>query len=381
MAKVEPARNAEPRLFRQLKQDLRTMGDALRREGLRPVGRTFRDLQEFYLSTERKERLAGMHPLRRWIYFSAWTVKSLFLKLTPARRVLLVLGLLVVLSSGRVQVTTGQTEIAVNTPVTGILLILFVLMLELKDKLLARDELEAGRAVQVALLPDRAPQVAGWDTWLYTQSANDVGGDLVDWLTLDDRRTAVTLGDVAGKGLPAALLMAKLQATIRAFATEFPALGEIGVRVNRIIDRDGLPNSFATWLYLVITSGSPVLRWVNAGHMPPLLVGSGAPREVERGGPALGLIGSAEYQEQVTELGAEEAFVIYSDGISEAMNRAGDFFGDDRLRATLSDVRGLTAEQIGRRVLASVAAFVGDAPPHDDVSLVVVRRVGPRQAP
>jgi len=301
--------------------------------------------------------------------------------LLPIVMVLLLLGLLVVLSSGRVQVTTGQTEVAVNTPVTGILLILFVLMLELKDKLLARDELEAGRAVQVALLPDRAPQVAGWDTWLYTQSANDVGGDLVDWLTLDDRRTAVTLGDVAGKGLPAALLMAKLQATIRAFATEFPALGEIGVRVNRIIDRDGLPNSFATWLYLVITSGSPVLRWVNAGHMPPLLVGSGAPREVERGGPALGLIGSAEYQEQVTELGAEEAFVIYSDGISEAMNRAGDFFGDDRLRATLSDVRGLTAEQIGRRVLASVAAFVGDAPPHDDVSLVVVRRVGPRQAP
>ena len=375
MAKAEPGRNAEPRLFRQLKQDVRSVGADLRREGFRPVSRTFRDLQEFYLSSERKQRLADMNPVRRWIYFSAWIIKSLFLKLTHARRVMLVVGLVLVLTAGRVQFSSGNTSFEFNMPLTGIALVLLVLMLELKDKLLARDELEAGRAVQVALLPDRAPQVAGWDTWLYTQSANDVGGDLVDWLALDDRRTAVTLGDVAGKGLPAALLMAKLQATIRAFATEFPALGEIGVRVNRIIDRDGLPNSFATWLYLVITSGSPVLRWVNAGHMPPLLVGAGAPREVERGGPALGLIGSAEYQEQVTELRPEEAFVVYSDGISEAMDRAGDFFGDDRLRATLSDVRGLSAEQIGRRVLASVAAFVGDAPPHDDVSLVVVRRV------
>ena len=375
MAKAEPARNAEPRLFRQLKQDVRSVGADLRREGFRPVSRTFRDLQEFYLSSERKQRLADMNPVKRWIYFSAWIIKSLFLKLTHARRVMLVVGLVLVLTAGRVQFSSGNTSFEFNMPLTGIALVLLVLMLELKDKLLARDELEAGRAVQVALLPDRAPQVAGWDTWLYTQSANDVGGDLVDWLALDDRRTAVTLGDVAGKGLPAALLMAKLQATIRAFATEFPALGEIAVRVNRIIDRDGLPNSFATWLYLVITSGSPVLRWVNAGHMPPLLVGAGAPREVERGGPALGLIGSAEYQEQVTELRPEEAFVVYSDGISEAMDRAGDFFGDDRLRATLSDVRGLSAEQIGRRVLASVAAFVGDAPPHDDVSLVVVRRV------
>lgn len=374
MAKTKPTTTAEPRLFRQLREDVRTVGADLRRDGFRPVSRTFSDLQEFYLSSERKQRLADMNVVKRWIYFSAWTVKSLFLKLTHARRVMLVLGLVIVLGAGRVQINSGDTSVSFNMPLTGIALILLVLMLELKDKLLARDELEAGRVVQMALLPDRAPHVPGWDTWLYTQSANDVGGDLVDWLALDDTRTAVTLGDVAGKGLPAALLMAKLQATIRAFATESSALGEMGQRVNRIINRDGLPNSFATWVYLVVTSRSGILTWVNAGHMPPLVVGQGAPRELDRGGPALGLLASADYHEQTAALAAEDALVIYSDGVSEAMDRDGDMFGDERLRASLTGVTGLTAEQIGQRVLTALRAFVGDAPTHDDISLVVVRR-------
>src|SRR5512138_3275825 len=94
-----------------------------------------------------------------------------------------------------------------------------VLMLELKDKLLARSELEAGRTVQLALMPDRPPVVPGWDIWLYSRSANDVGGDLVDYLQIDPQRLGVMLGDVAGKGLPAALLMAKLQATLRALVS------------------------------------------------------------------------------------------------------------------------------------------------------------------
>ena len=112
----------------------------------------------------------------------------------------------------------GSTQISIHFPTLGIAILLFILMLELKDKLLAREELEAGRAVQRALMPDSGPTIPGWDVSLFTRSANDVGGDLVDYVPLDDQRNGLVLGDVAGKGLPAALLMAKLQSTLRALA-------------------------------------------------------------------------------------------------------------------------------------------------------------------
>ncbi|MBE3135590.1 MAG: hypothetical protein IMZ55_19150, partial [Acidobacteria bacterium] len=163
-----------------LRRDVRRVGTDVRREGFKgTVGRTFADLEAFYLSTHAQARLAGMGLVKRWLFLSWWLLKSLLLKLTPARRVLLALSLLLIVTGPRGVLigTNGGPQISLNLPILSIVLVLLVLMLELKDKLLAQDELEAGRKVQLALMPERSPRVAGWELWLYTQPANDVGGD------------------------------------------------------------------------------------------------------------------------------------------------------------------------------------------------------------
>jgi serine phosphatase RsbU (regulator of sigma subunit) len=379
----DPKDGAEPRLLHRLGRDVREVGDALKREGFtRPVARTVRELEEFYLSTARQTRLAGMGPVKRWLYMSVWLVKSLFLRLTPARRVMLVLGFVLLLTSIQLSLGGGRELRINNFPGVGVALVLLVLMLELKDKLLAQNELEAGRAVQRALLPGRSADVAGWDTWLFTQSANEVSGDLVDVLALDDSRTSVALADVAGKGLPAALLMAKLQATLRALAGGSRALDDLGAQANRILYRDGLPASFSTLVYLVLGPESATVEVLNAGHMPPLVLRrDGRLEELPRGGPALGLLADSTYPVHQCTLDAWETIVVFSDGVTEAMNRAGEFFGDERLHAIVAGGWLLSAQRLGERILADVEAFVGDAPVHDDISLLIVRRLGTAPPP
>jgi sigma-B regulation protein RsbU (phosphoserine phosphatase) len=363
----------EPQLIRTLGKDIGVVWEQVGRVGVKQTfSRSFADLREFYLTTHRRDRLAGMGRVKRTLYLGLWLLKALFLKLTPPRRLLLVLSFFLMWQGG-IQMDAGSTRVTLEFPFLAIAVLLLILMLELKDKLLARSELEAGRAVQLALMPDRAPSLSGWDIWLFTRSANDVGGDLVDYLQIDPRRLGLVLGDVAGKGLPAALLMAKLQATLRALAAQCGSLGELGGMVNHILNRDGLSNRFATLVYLELAPDSGLVRVVNAGHMPPLLLKSRSIEELPRGSIALGIVPDADFVEQRVELRSGEILLVYSDGVTEAMNRAGEFFGDERLRATLASAGAATAEQAGRSVLAAADAFTGDARVFDDLSLLVLK--------
>ena len=223
-------------------------------------------------------------------------------------------------------------------------------------------------------MPADKPDIPGWNVWLYTRPANDVGGDLVDHLRIDERSHFVALGDVAGKALPAALLSVKLQATLRALAPRFSDLGELGVALNYILQRDGLPSRFASLVYLLVSEDSGRVRLLNAGHMPPLLVGNGRVTTLERGSMVLGMMPDVTFSEQRVELSSGDSLIVYSDGVSEAMNESGDFFGDERLLAIVRQSAGLPPETIGARVLDAVATFVGDAVPSDDVSLIVLKR-------
>jgi len=361
-------------LFHTLKQDVgRIKSDVLQRGVGQEIGGTLADLEAFYLSDAAKRRLAEMNPVARFFYRLWWLVKSLLMKLTPARRVLLALSFILILS-GLQTVQFETSRMTFRFPFIGFVLLLLVLMLELKDKLVARDELVAGRSVQLALMPDRSPSVPGWDLWLHTEPANDVGGDLVDHLQIDARHHGVALGDVAGKALPAALLMAKLLATLRALVPHVDTLGELGDSVNRILKRDGLPNRFATLVYLVVTADEGEVRVLNAGHMPPLVVRGGTIEELPRGSMALGIVDDATFPEQRVALAGGDVLVVYSDGITEAMNPSGEFFGDDRLRTFLRETAGQPADRIGSRLIGALAAFVSGARRHDDVSLVVLKR-------
>lgn len=184
-------KNTEPGIFNTIRNDVQSGGhfDNIRRE--------YRELRDFYIDTERKSRLEEMNVAKRWIFFVWWLLKSMFFKLTPTRRLLLLLGIF--LSNAGFTISFDTVLVNDNGFMGGVL-ILFVLLLELKDKLLAHNELESGRKIQQALAPERSPNVAGWSLWLYTRPANEVGGDLVDFLKIDDDARALSWRMSPAKG-------------------------------------------------------------------------------------------------------------------------------------------------------------------------------------
>lgn len=370
----ERGRPSRP-LMSTLSDDVRTVSeDVLRRGVTRSVHGTFAGLEAFYLTEEDRRELQALPGYRRWLRRTWWLVRGLLLKLTPARRIMLAAALVsILLGYGRVDINT--VHIAFRMQWLANILLLTLLGLELKDKLVARDELEAGRAVQLALMPTARPRVPGWDVWLYTRPANDVGGDLVDHLALDDRHHAVVLGDVAGKALPAALLSVKLQATIRALAPNYADLGALGAALNRILHRDGLPTRFASLVYAELTADSGKVRLLNAGHMPPLHLHGASLTVLPRGSMVLGMMPDVPFLEQGATIDTGDMLIVYSDGVSEAMNEAGDFFGDERLQALALELRAMTAPDAGAVILDGLSRFVGEAPQNDDVSLMVLRRI------
>ena len=328
------------------------------------LSRDLRDLYYFYLDEEERDRVAKMGRVKRWICATFWIMKGLVLKLKPARRLLLVLAVILSLQLSHPNYARG-----------GVVILLLILILELKDKLLAQDELAAGRAIQLALMPDRSPKIPGWDIWLFTRPANDVGGDLVDYLRIQEDRMGLALGDVAGKGLGAALLMSKLQSTLRALAPGFDSVSELGSQMNRIFYRDAIRSSFASLMYLEISPDFGDIRVLNAGHLPAIAVHDGFLSTMARGGPALGVLPGSVYNEQVARLDSGDMFVVYSDGVTEACDTQTAFFGVQRLMDLLPELQNMTAEQAGERLLSDVDTFVGEAKPHDDISLLILKRL------
>ncbi len=359
----------EPGLGKVLREDFRR-GDLKK-----TLRQDYRDVKDFFLDEERRDRLAKMNWLKRGFFLAWWLLKALFLKLTPARRLLLLIALFLLLSAGSIIFESHQTTAQNDTKILGAVLLLFILLLELKDKLIAQDELQAGRAVQRALMPETSPSAPGWEVWLFTQPANDVGGDLIDFLEIKKGRYGVAIGDVAGKGLAAALFTAKLQATLRALATDASSLAELAARMNHILYRDGLPSRFASLIYFEMSQKSAAVRVLNAGHMPPIVVRKRSVKEMPKGGQALGIMPKISLAEQEITLRPGDALVAYSDGVTEARNLAGEFFGEARLRSQLSKFANRTAREIGEGILAAAAQFVGEARPHDDLSVVVLRRM------
>lgn len=351
-----------------------TVLEDLRRRNLkRGLGRDAQDLYRFYFSEEERARFAAMGRLKRWFRVAWGLLKALLLNLSPTRRLLVILSIVLFLLS-RVNFQVGDVQFGVDFVALGFVILLVVLLLELRDKLLARNELEVGRAVQLALLPDRNPEIPGWDVWLYTRPANDVGGDLVDTLDLDEGRVGLILGDVSGKGLGAALLMAKLQATVRALAPDTPALNELGGRLNTIFCRDRVSGRFATLVYMEVAPHGDRVRVMNAGHMPPILLTAAAHASLEPVATPLGILPDAEYVEQELRMDPGSLCLVYSDGVTEAEAGERDMYGEERLEALLPSLRGLDAEAAGRRILADVEAFVGEERLSDDLSLILLRR-------
>jgi sigma-B regulation protein RsbU (phosphoserine phosphatase) len=349
-----------------------TLWDDIKQGGFkRTLRQDFKDIYTFYLDAESRVRLSKMKRVRRFFHQMYWLLRNLIVKLPPVRRILLILSLIFVVWTPK----TGTGDLQVFAYLAYIIL-LIVLMLELKDKLLAQDELAVGRAVQSALMPKDNPDLEGWEIWLFTQSANEVGGDLVDYLFIEDTRLGLAIGDVAGKGLGAALLTAKLQSTIRAIATHYRSLSDFGSELNRIFIRDGLPQRFVSLVYLELEAGSKKIRLMNAGHPPPVHIQKGKIKEMAQGEPALGIMPKTAYKEHSIRLEKGDFLVVYSDGVTEARNEQGDFYGEKRWLQLLQKSKNLSAQALGEKMMSEIRSFVGEARPSDDLSLILLKHTG-----
>jgi len=348
-----------------------TIRDGFKEENFRDtLSRDYQELKEFFLNDERKEKLKMMGTIKRFFFSSWWLLKVLFYKLTPARRVLVFIGSVFII----VKWSTPAGESGNNLTVIGGLILLFVLMLELKDKLLAKNELEAGRKIQQALLPEQNPEIPGWDVWLYTKPANEVSGDLIDYIRLDENKFGISIADVAGKGLHAALLMAKLQTIIHTLAPEFTTLTKFGKKLNETFMRESLPNIFASMVYFEVKENSGVIKFLNAGHYPPVGKIGNEIKEMSKGAPALGIIHHSKYKEESVVLKKGDFFVIYSDGLTEAQNQKGDFFLKERLMQIVGSIMDESATAIGEKLISATDRFIGGAKQFDDLSLIVIKK-------
>ena len=351
-----------------------TLRDDLRQPDLRKnLSEDYRDLKENFLDDEKKERLKNMGAIKRSIKIAWWLLRSMFFKMTPVRRLMFVVGIALILATNcQMQGDTGTSTS--NSHIFGGIILVFVLMLELKDKLLAKDELEAGHKVQSALMPDSNPKIEGWNVWLFTKSANDVGGDLIDYLQLSETRYGISIGDVAGKGLSAALIMAKLQATIRALADIDVSLSELISKINQIFHRDSLKSIFASLLYLEVEANDNKIKFINAGHMPPIKIKKDSVETLKKGGPALGLLKELNLNEEVVELQQNEKFLVYSDGLTEASDEYGTFFGEQRMLTILENQKHRTAPELGKYMVGVLDDFRGNAKMSDDLSIVIIEK-------
>lgn len=232
-------------------------------------------------------------------------------------------------------------------------------------------EIAEARLIQRGLLPTTTPQVAGIDLAVAWLPADGVGGDCFDTLGFGDV-LGVSIADIAGKGLPAALLMSNLQAAVRAFAQEAVSPASINNSVNRLLCRNMASGRFATFCYARIEPAARRIVYSNAGHNPPILIRPGGSVELlGDGGMVLGVFPDNQYEQSEVPLGAGDRLVFYTDGITEARRPDGDEYGEDRLAATAAAVRGSSATAIKDAILADVHAF-SNGRFEDDATLIVV---------
>jgi len=246
-----------------------------------------------------------------------------------------------------------------------------------RQKIAMEKDLLAAREVQMMLIPKRLPEVPGFQFAATTIPAREVGGDLYDFIARDEHQLAICLGDVSGKGLAASLLMANVQATLRDQALAAASPAECVRRSNRLLHESTGQEKFVTLFYAVLDTLTGRLSYCNAGHERPFLVAAnGDTRRLDAGGIVLGIVGEFPFEEGTVPFGTGELLAVFSDGISEAVNRKDDQFGEQRILAVLREHRSLPAAEILERLIAAVREHAAGAPQADDITLVIVKRNG-----
>jgi sigma-B regulation protein RsbU (phosphoserine phosphatase) len=242
-------------------------------------------------------------------------------------------------------------------------------------------ELKQAREIQEGLLPKELPQLTEFEIAGAWEPARLVGGDYYDVIRLGKDKLAICIADVVGKGISAALLMANVQASVRAFASETVSPSYVCSRINSVLCANLASGKFVTLFYGVLDASSRILQYTNAGHLRPILIGyDGKLKHLENGGALLGVFPDWKYEDSTVELDPGDLFMAFTDGITEAMDPDGEEFGEERLIQVARNTAEQSIEDLKAQLLGSVQEFCNFRM-RDDATLILIAasRVGPEQ--
>lgn len=303
---------------------------------------------------------------------------SLVMKLTPARRVLLVIACFFLFTSG-IRFKWNGGEFDFNFTFVSVLILLLLLSLELADKVTMKRDLEIAREIQTWLVPSAPPEVPNAEVAFASRPQNSVAGDYYDAFyatktPAEGGKLTLVIADVAGKSIPAALLMATLQASLRTIAGEGAPLGELVVRLNHYACAHSLDGRrFTTAVLAEYDPAARRLTYVNAGHNPPILRRAGGDTEkLETGGLPLGISADGAYETADIELRAGDALILYTDGVIEAFDANGSEFGEPRWLDAIRSLPDWNAQESLQFLMKRVDEFVGATRQSDDITCLVL---------
>ena len=310
----------------------------------------------------------------RFLYRVRIFFLGLSYRLSPPRRLLFVICVVFALwGVAGIDLDNSPTVRVALLPLLSIAGLVLLLVLELADRVVVRDELEVARELQRELLPRKEPDVAGYSFAFSYRTANTIGGDYYDFLPLDDGRLAVVVGDASGHGIAAGLLMAIANSALKLGFDMGPDPVVVTGLVNRALCRTGGRRAFMTLFCGVLEPATVELDFVCAGHPFPLLRrADGRIEELGVGGLPLGMRTDRVFEARRTAIEPGDILLLYTDGIAETLDPAGESFGFDRLQDGLAP--GGASRSVHDRVLRDLDRFRGEEPVYDDCSLVVVTR-------
>jgi sigma-B regulation protein RsbU (phosphoserine phosphatase) len=340
-------------------------------------------------------KLAALPWYRRWALRFRLVFIGFTMRLSPARRALYGLGVvaaligIVMLFRGFAPVKVLLFPFSVSLPLptwvdgalwllVGFLAMNLLILMEVADRLSLKGDLEIARDIQLAMLPGGVRTVGDASICGVTRPANTVGGDFYDVISLPDGRLVVAIGDVAGKGSPAALLMALLLAMLRTLVDEGLEAARLIERLNVQVAKHSPASRFITLFFGLYDPATGSMQFVNAGHLPPLI--RRASGEFERvtgstgSGLALGMFEEAKYATNQITIGRGDVLVLYTDGITEAESPAGKAFEDTGLESVVAGAWSSDSAEVGRAILSAVEHYAADMRLADDLTALVLKR-------
>jgi phosphoserine phosphatase RsbU/P len=329
-----------------------------------------------------RDSLAGATRGQRFRKNAASFFWAILTKLSPARRIILLVGVFLLISpiSLKIFITSLSTG---SVHVIGGFVILGLLLLEVADRVTLKRDLQIAREIQMWLIPQTAPPVPGLDVAFFNRPANTVAGDYYDVFRRrcptdgSEGPFLIAMADVAGKSLPAALLMATFHASLHTLSSQSETFLELACGLNRFACEHSSGGQRFTTAFLAeydLVSGA--LTYVNAGHNAPILLrASGDMVRLEKGGLPLGIMQDATYESASLTLCSGDLLFVFTDGLIEAVNAADEEYGENRLIANLQANRNCDAREIIARINRVLDGYVGMTPQHDDISSLVARKI------